>query len=312
MKTLLCDLGGTNCRLGFALNGKVIEQSIHRFENSLFATFSDLLKHYLSGEKDAPGAVIVALAAPVGGDAISLTNLNWKIDRYEIMRSTMSNDVYFMNDFEALGYALMRPQDLTTKTLQTGSFVEGGQRLVLGAGTGFNCALLLPEGNVVKCEAGHSTFVCETEIDQALQDHFSKKFGRCSNDRVLSGSGLIELYRLICHLNGCSPKCESSEQLIQLANASADTSERQACEEFSRILGRCVGDLALVFHAEGGIYLSGGVTRALETFFNSPKSKFFEAFRNKGRMQESMNKLPLHVIMDDNAALYGCANLHNH
>jgi len=313
VKILVCDLGGTNCRLGYAVDGRVVEQSIRRFENVCFSTFLDLLKHYLSESiKSAPGAILIALAAPVEGDAITLTNLDWTIDSGEIIRSTGAENVYFINDFEVLGHALSCPQELKTKRLREGVAVEYGQKLVLGAGTGFNCALLFSEGNVVKCEAGHSSFVCETELDRALQDHFIKKHGRCSNDRVLSGSGFFKLYRLICRLDGKSGQCSTSEQVIQLARLSSDTVESRACEEFSRMLGRCAGDLALIFHAEGGVYLSGGVTRGLEKFLTSPKSKFSEAFRAKGRMQEKMDKIPLHLIMDDNAALYGCANWYIH
>ena len=131
MKALLCDLGGTNCRIGYAVDGRVVVQSIRRFENARFPIFLDLLNHYLGGDNECvPSAILIALAAPVEGNTIVLTNLDWTIDRSEIVRSTGSKNVHFINDFEALGHALAHPQDLTTMTLREGVSVEQEQRLV--------------------------------------------------------------------------------------------------------------------------------------------------------------------------------------
>ena len=247
---------------------------------------------------------MIALAAPVTGDVVALTNLDWTIDREEISRATGVPEVFLINDFEALGHALSSPQSLELRSLNEAS--SNGTKLILGAGTGFNCAARLSNGSVACCEAGHSTFVAETEFDRALQRHFTQDFGRCSFDRVLSGSGLGEIYQTLCRLENQTPVHATSHQIIPAALGPGDDLAARACHEFVRILGRAAGDLALVFLATGGVYVTGGVARGLAAFMSGPESRFLPAFKAKGRMAGTMAKVPVNLVLDDNTALRGC------
>lgn len=304
----VCDLGGTHCRIGQYVDGHLDAKSVARFENSNHASFAALMRHYHESSGRTPAeTMVIALAAPVTGDVVALTNLDWTIDRDEISRATGVPDVYLINDFEALGHALSSSQSLELRSLSVGNGVGGnGTKLILGAGTGFNCAARLSNGSVVCCEAGHSTFVTETDFDRALQHHFTQKYGRCSFDRVLSGSGLGEIYQTLCRLENQTPVHATSHQIIPAALGPGDDLAARACHEFVRILGRAAGDLALVFLATGGIYVTGGVARGLAAFMSGPESRFLPAFKAKGRMAGTMATVPVNLVLDDNTALRGC------
>ena len=303
----VCDLGGTHCRIGQYVDGRLDAASVARFRNADHASFAALMTHYHASAGVAPAdRLVIALAAPVTGDVVALTNLDWTIDRQEISRAVGVPEVYLINDFEALGHALSSPQALQSESLQEGTRTARGTRLILGAGTGFNCAARLTDGSVAICEAGHSTFVAETELDRALQARISQKHGRCSNDRVLSGSGLAEISLTLCELEGRTPRYVTSQQIVPAALAQEDDLAVRCCEEFVRMLGRAAGDLALVFLANGGVYVTGGMAHALQGFIVGSESRFLQAFKAKGRMTENMETIPVHLVLDDNAALLGC------
>ncbi|MGJ8573288.1 MAG: glucokinase [Hoeflea sp.] len=303
----VCDLGGTHCRIGRYVDGRLDVASVARYENRDYSSFPAVMAHYQATAGLAPAqSMVIALAAPVTGDVIALTNLDWTIDRDEISRATGVRRVFLINDFEALGHALSSPQSLELRSLNEANGDRTGTRLILGAGTGFNCAARLSNGSVVCCEAGHSTFVAETDFDRALQHRFSQRHGRCSFDRVLSGSGLGEIYQTLCERQGEAPRHTSSLQIVPAAIGGHDALATRACEEFARILGRAAGDLALLFLATGGVYITGGAARALEPFIIGPKSGFTPGFTSKGRMAGFMETIPVALVLDDNAALFGC------
>jgi glucokinase len=305
---LVCDLGGTNCRLALA-DPALDRASVLRLANDGFAAFPALLGEYLRRKgRDRVRRVVVALAAPVSGDRVRLTNRDWHIDKAEVAAATGASEVSFINDFEALGHALERPDILRHAPLQSPRApLANAPRLVLGAGTGFNCALWHP-GGVVCCEAGHTGFAAETAFDRALADHLAARHGRCSTERVLSGSGILEIYRVACALAGQGPGLSAGRDVVRAGLDGSDPAAATACREFARILGRTAGDLALLFLARGGVFLSGGATRAVAPLLSGPGNPFLAAFSAKGRMTASMAEYPVHLLGDDDAALHGCVN----
>ncbi len=309
MNTLVCDLGGTNCRLALVDgNNQLIAQTIRHLSNDDFSVFTDLLTHYVSSQPGcAINTIVVALAAPIDSDAIALTNRDWTIDKNLIAAAIGADCIHFINDFEALGYALgnrdaldLRPIGVSQETLPTAT------RLVLGAGTGFNCAARTGHGEVLACEAGHTTMPAETDLDRVLQARFTHSFGRCSLERILSGDGLVALYHALCAETGHPATLSGSHAIARAGTERTCPVAARACMEFARILGRSAGDLALLFQALGGVHLTGGVTVALAPVLMDPAGPFLRAFRAKGRMSGAMQTFQTYLIVDDSAALIGC------
>ena len=306
MRLLACDLGGTNIRFGLGDAGELDRASVHSFANDRFSGFGEALAHYLglTGGVALDGAV-VALAAPADGDTVRLTNRDWTISARDIATVARTGRVVLVNDFAALGAALSRPASLDCAEVLPGSPGDG-VRLVLGAGTGFNASALIAGRHVLSAEFGHTTFASAPGLETQLRDGFAASFGRCSHDRVLSGSGLMALYRLQCRNSGRHPGCDSAGDVTRAAGAGEDGDAVVACRTFATMLGRAAGDLALTFLPRGGIYLTGGVTRALGPFITGTDSPFSAAFFAKGRMRDAMADFPVSLIRDDTAALAGC------
>lgn len=308
MSAIVCDLGGTNCRFGVVAgdtHGLVYCQS---FRNDDYKNFSAVLSSFLRASGlTMVTDVVIALAAPVTGNRIVLTNRPWVIDKEEISEVSKASHVHFLNDFQALAFSLARVENLRVKGVLAGKSISThSPRLVVGAGTGFNSAIYLNSGEVVCAETGHSTLVTETDLDFQLQRSISKRFGRCSQERVLSGSGIIEIYSLLCQNNNTTMALSNSQEIVDAGIIQADSHATQACREFIRILARSVGDLALQSLPFSGIYLSGGITRALSPLMCEDNGEFRRHFTEKGRMKEEMKGFPVSVLSDDNVALYGC------
>ncbi|WFE89875.1 glucokinase [Roseibium porphyridii] len=308
MTNVLCDLGGTNCRFALSDVNNMQPKYIACYSNQKYDTFEEVLTDYIHEQQIAEvQSLVVALAAPVEGDSIKLTNRDWKLDKSILKERLGVKHIHFLNDFEALGYSLTVADELSFNTVLKPSVVQcGGPKLVLGAGTGFNCVLLTPKGEVVCAEAGHSTLVTETPLDRQLQREFIVKYGRCSIERILSGNGIVEIYNAICSNNHQRAIFNTSHEIAEAGCNETDIFAFEACKEFSRILGRTAGDLALLTLPYSGIFLTGGITRALKRFIGEPGGSFSSSFFNKGRMREHMSQFPVFLLSDDHVALYGC------
>ncbi|HVW57316.1 MAG TPA: glucokinase [Rhizobiaceae bacterium] len=314
MIALVCDVGGTNTRFGLVEKGVLASGSLASFRNGEFADFDSLLAAYLRQVgRDRVDAAAIALAAPVGPEGAALTNHDWTISRSGVDAVTRAKAIYFLNDFEALGFALMNVGLLETVVLRDGPEARSGRarRLVLGAGTGFNAAALIIDpitGHpvVAAAECGHMTLPVEGREEHDLQRFLSRGRGRASNERALSGRGLTELYGWCCEKAGLDPVLQGSADLARRALDGSDGLAREAALLFARLLGRVAGDLALAFLPLGGIYLTGGVSRALLPLLKDDPV-FLAAFHAKGRMSGFMDQFPIAMLTDDRVALAGCA-----
>jgi glucokinase len=181
---------------------------------------------------------------------------------------------------------------------------------VLGAGTGFNAAACYPPRfgdvpHVAAAECGHATLAFEGKAEFSLQCKLSSGRGRASVERALSGNGLREIYEWVCERNGRNVDGKTSAEIAALAVSSTDSDCVEAADMFLRLLGRVTGDLSLTFLPTGGIYVSGGVCRALAPLMTSTPT-FARAFRAKGRMTPFMSAYSAFLLLDDLAALGGC------
>jgi glucokinase len=313
MMGLACDIGGTNTRVGLVLDGKVLQDSLASYPNDDFADFYQLIDAYLNRVGQARiEAVCIALAAIATAQGAQLTNRNWTIERDKVAAVCGTGYVDFINDFEALGFCLAQVELLATTPLVVGNgALRNGPRLVLGAGTGFNAAAWFPPrfgtaAHVSAAECGHITLPLQGEEEFFLQAALSRGRGRASVERALSGNGLVEIYQWCCQRSGRSPQFQTAAEVSSRAVEGADPDCEQAADMFLRLLGRVTGDLALAFLPAGGIYLSGGVTRALAPLICS-RPTFHHAFCAKGRMAEFMESFSISLLLDDRAALSGCA-----
>ena len=312
MTALVCDIGGTNTRFGLVEDGKLLRDSMTSLANDGFGSFEEVLSAYLGMQSvrrvEACCIALAGLATPEGAE---LTNRNWTIWRVAVQDIIGTPVIGFINDFEALGFAMMAIESLETTPLFAGNrrVEPGGTRIVLGAGTGFNAAACYrprfgDTPHVAAAEIGHTTLALQDEAEFSLQRKLSAGRGRASVERALSGSGLREIHEWLCERNG-RPAARTSVEIAALAVSGTDADCREAAEIFLRLLGRVAGDLALTFLPTGGIYVSGGVSRALAPLMQATGT-FEASFRAKGRMSPFMEEYAAWLLLDDLAALGGC------
>lgn len=313
MIALACDIGGTNTRLGLVRDGALLADSTGSYANDDFEDFYAVAATYLRARGQARvDTVCIALAAVATAEGATLTNRNWTITRDRVATTCGADRVDFINDFEALGYAMGQVEKLETQCL-TPDVTPGqpGPRLVLGAGTGFNASAWCPSRfggapHVVAAECGHMTLPLAGAEGFSLQGALSEGRGRASVERALSGRGLVEIYQWQCAKAGRAAQFDAASDVSRLAVMRADRDCELAGEVFLRLLGRVCGDLTLAYLPFSGVYLSGGVSRAFAASL-AQEPGFLAAFRAKGRMAGFMESFPVHLLLDDRTALQGCA-----
>lgn len=300
---LVGDLGGTNIRLALADGGVLRAGSIRRYRCADFPDLAAVLRLYL-GQTVTGGleGVCIAAAGPVRHGTAQLTNLGWRVDQTALPALTGAPRAVVLNDLQAQGLALAHLHPHQLRCLRPGAEGHADEtRLAVGLGTGFNAAPVHPgpAGPLVPAsESGHIHLPRHGDEEEALARDLAAEHGIATIEQVLSGRGLVALHRWRTGTEA------GSDEIVQALTAGTP----QAIETgrmFARLLGRTLASLALVHLPHGGIYLTGGLARALGPHLVA--LGLIEGFSQMGRFADMMDGFGLHVVEDDFAALTGCA-----
>jgi len=307
--SLLADIGGTNTRVALARGTTLMTDTIRRYRNADYPGLETVLSAYLDeeGNPDCAGACVAA-AGPVRDGVATLTNLGWTIDGETVARAARAETVAVLNDLQAQGHALGHLDTGALRTLVDGPAAPHATKLVIGLGTGFNCAPVFetPGGRYVPpAEAGHANLPIRTEEELELCRELETVHGFPSVEEVLSGRGLAHTYSWFSRRAG-APREVTSAEVFSALEAGNDAVAQDTLRLFVKMLGATTGNLALIHLPFGGIYLIGGMARAVTPWLG--KFGFGDAMRDKGRFAGFMKNFPVHVIEDDYAALTGCAH----
>ncbi len=80
-----------------------------------------------------------------------------------------------------------------------------------------------------------------------------------------------------------------------------------ALDLFCGLLGRFAGDLALVFGAQGGVYIAGGIVPSLGDYLK--QSSFRACFEDKGSFADYLRDIPTSLVIRPDPAFLGLASL---
>ncbi|MDO8811854.1 MAG: glucokinase [Gallionella sp.] len=318
MNFLAGDIGGTKTRLAaIEVSGTQI-RVVHEvaYPSRDYAAFEALLGDFLSGV-EAPADVALGIAGPVQGRVVQTTNLPWRIDADLLQRQFGFARCTLLNDLEATAYGLpaLGADDLLT--LQAGAPGASGNAAVIAAGTGLGEAGLLWDGQhhqPFATEGGHASFSPGDELEIAFLRHLQQQHQHVSWERVVSGMGLLSLHEFLCiHHNVAVPQWLAEEMkngdAAATISAAALAGRDEICVEtlnrFVRLYGAEAGNLALKVMSRGGLYLGGGIAPKILPLLQD--GAFLEAFLNKGRMRPLLEAMPVRVILNDRAALFGPA-----
>ncbi|SEM82972.1 glucokinase [Palleronia pelagia] len=306
VRTVVADVGGTNTRAALALDGVVQPETISKFRNQGREGLGEILGAFLSEQRvgDCAGACI-AMAGPVMDGVGRLTNVGWTMTRADLAACTGAETVAILNDLQAQGHAVDHISDDNLRQLVPGpTGADHNAKLVVGIGTGFNAVPVFRTETgryVPPCESGHVTFPVLSEDDMSLARFVSTAHGFPGVEDVLSGRGLERTYAWA----GGETTRKDSSQIMAALEQGDDPVAIRAAEAFVQAMGRVTGDLALTHLPFGGIYLIGGMARALTPHL--ARFGFDEAFRAKGRFSDFMMQFAVWGVEDDFAALTGCA-----
>lgn len=281
---LIADIGGTNSRATLASPSGRPEQIV-TIQNDDVDGPEALLARMIAALPRRPNAAVLALAAPVNGDEIALTNRDWVLRLEHLSARFDLAPLRALNDFEALAWALPQLQPADLRPLGELASFPDGVKLAIGPGTGLGVAALVPAAgdlHVIASEAGHVSFGPAYADEEPIFHRLAERRAPLSAESILSGAGLAALH---CALHPGTMKLKP-EMLIRQAQA-GDRAARATVAMFVRLLGRFAGDMALAFRASGGVYVSGGVATGLGALFDA---RLFRAAFERHPPYEAMLK----------------------
>src|SRR6185436_12316003 len=109
-------------------------------------------------------------------------------------------DVLLVNDLEANAWGLAALPGSDFAVLQPGQPVPTGNAAVISAGTGLGEAGLVWDERrhrPLASEGGHADWAPQDDLQSALWRFLTAEVGHVSVERVLSGPGLLNIYRFL-------------------------------------------------------------------------------------------------------------------
>jgi glucokinase len=307
------DIGGTHARFALAevADGKVnslgdaviLKTAEYASLQTAWEAFGDRV------EQQLPRSAAIAIAGPISGEVIKLTNNPWIIRPALICEKLSVEHFSLVNDFEAVGHAVAQaePKDLLHLCGPDVPLPQRGMISIVGPGTGLGVSSVWrspSEYRVQATEGGHIDFAPLDSIEDVVLARLRKRHRRVSVERVVSGTGLTGIYEALATIEGRAVSQLDDKVLWQLAMSGEDSLAAAALDRFCLSLGSIAGDIAL---AQGGtgVVIAGGLGLRLKDILVS--SGFAERFRAKGRFAGLMASLPVKLITHPEPGLFGAA-----
>jgi len=317
---LAADVGGTKTHVACfaAARGRLAIAAEGRFASASYRGLPELLADFLRESRHPVRAACVGVAGPVIDGRCEGVNLPWVVEAAELRRALRVRRVRLLNDLEALAYGTQHVPPGAFAVLQRGTAQAHGAMAIVAAGTGLGEAALVWNGRryqAVPAEGGHADFAPRTDVEIDLLRYLRARHGRVSCERVLSGPGLLAVYEFLRETGrGREPvwlrrAMRGTDPSPVISRAGLDGRSalcRNAIELFAALYGAEAGNAALKYLARGGVYLGGGIAPRLLPVLRG--RQFLRAFRAKGRLSGLMARMPVRVVLDERAALYGAAS----
>ncbi len=314
---LLADIGGTNARFALAdadARPPLLIDSIRCYRVADFDSLSDAAEQYLTDTDVQPERAVFAVAGRIEGDKVHATNNPWDMSASKARARLNLRGVRMVNDFAAMSMCvpLLGKHDIVRIGEPQPAHIGGAPEqtfAITGPGTGLGVGgLLRRDSNWLRLETegGHTAWAPETEEEIEALRVLSTRFKRISNERVISGRGIRNLYDALAEVHGQDTDSPDAASIVERAENGQDLATR-TLNIFCASLGSIAGDVALTMGAWDGVYLAGGMPPRLLDWLH--KGGFRARFENKGRLEDTMREIPTAVITHEQAGLLGAAAL---
>lgn len=316
---IVADIGGTNARFCL-VTGHRQQQFDFAQAKTLsgkdFSSFSSALRAYIDGlDGPPPRAACVAIAGPIGGDQVSMTNLDWRFSQNEIRAQFGFNCFCVINDFAAQAIACSLLDAASLLNVKAGESNSRSNKVVLGPGTGLGVAGLIYNADdaqggpgswlPVASEGGHVNLAPVTDLEADVIKAGIAEFGHVSAEVFISGPGLLNVYHMLAKVKGQAPEALRPRDITAKAAAGGNELCEQTCQLFFSFLGNVAGNLALTYGAKGGVYIGGGILPKISELLTA--SRFVQRFESKGIMSRYVSDIPVNVIVHKQPAFVGAA-----
>lgn len=313
------DIGGTSTRLAaFELrDSRLVAMAEETFPSRKYSGLEHIAAAFVGPRNLKIKHACFGIAGPVQNGRVKTPNLAWTVESTVLAKTLELPSVTLINDLEANAYGVAALQPNEFVVLNPGADGATGNRAVISAGTGLGEAGLYWDGvehRPFACEGGHCDFAPRTDLETELLTHLTRRYGRTSYERVLSGPGLVNIFEFLRDTGKGTPTAAVTTEMAQkdpsaviskAALAGTDPVCVQALDLFVGFYGAEAGNLALKIMSSGGVYVGGGIAPKILEKMKGPI--FMQSFLNKGRMRPLLEAMPVRLIMNENTALLGAA-----
>jgi len=305
------DIGGTHARFVIAMiepNGVELGEPV-TLRTGDYASFESAWHEFeRQAQTELPRELSIAIAGPVSGEELSLTNSQWRFNRDRIVEQLGLNSLMLMNDFGAVAHAVATVDEnqLLHVTGPDEALPERGVVTIVGPGTGLGAALLICRGKgdyeIVETEAGHIDFAPLDAVEDRIVAELRESFRRVSEERLVSGPGLRNIYDVLGLIEGQGARIRDEAELWSAALEQKDHLATLALERFCMCFGAVAGDFALA-HGASAVVIAGGIGKRLKNYL--PSSGFADRFVAKGRFSSRLASMPVKLITHPEPGLLG-------
>jgi len=305
VKVVAGDIGGTNARFAIIEGDKILFEK--HYPSKDFNKFEDAFAVFV---KDVPEQIplcaCLAVAGVVEGNRVEATNIPWTIDGHDLKEQFGLKTLYLINDFEAAAWGITVLHKDHLVQIGGGKPISDGPEAILApSGEGYR---------VLPTEGGHVDFAPRNEEEMRLLRYLMKEFPHVSIERILSGPGLVNIYKFLLEEQNSEESVFSRQSVKEKDRAALITRHamqgtdelcQKAVRMFCSIYGAEAGNLALKCLATGGVYVAGGI--ALKILPILSEGGFRKAFEAKGRMEKVLKHIPTYIVISPQLGLLGAA-----
>jgi glucokinase len=313
MELVAADIGGSHARFALAdvEGGQVTKLgeaiTLKTGDHASLQTAWDAFGEQLG--RTLPRAAAIAVACPVGGEMLKLTNNPWIIKPAMIAKGLGVDRMTLINDFGAVGHAVVQVEREHLRHLcgPDVALPEEGVISIVGPGSGLGVAHVLRRDRrdyVIECEGGHMDYAPVDGMEDVILARLRERYGRVSVERVVSGPGLAHIYEALAAIEDRPVQAGDDKAIWTAAFSGADGLAMAALDRFCLILGSVAGNIALA-HGATAVVIAGGLGARIAEVL--PRSGFSDRFTAKGRFEKMMSAIPVKIIVHPQPGLFGAA-----
>ena len=303
-RIVVADIGGTHAR--FALADRALTIGVRRvFASREFTSQQALIDAYLATLDARPGGIAIAVAGPVADGRANLTNAAIRFDTRSLARRY--GEALIVNDFVAASLGVLHARPAELHRIGAGE-PRAATKAVIGPGTGLGMGILVPEGGAFRAlssEGGHGDLASTDPLEHEIYQQLASVHGFVCWETVLSGPGIVNLYRAVCAVWGTQAVHDDPAAITAHATDAREPVCHQTVELFCNLLGTAAGNLALTVCAEGGVYLCGGIVPAILAQLSA--SHFRRRFETRGPLSDYARRIATTAVTSDALGLVGAA-----